>query len=220
MITKQYKEKVSVDVISIYFAEVNKYPELDPEAERDLVNKARTNNDDRGKLLKYNLWVVPSVARKFAGSSLSFIDLICEGNFGLLKAIAHLEDYKGESKFSTFVYRCVSRSILDALRKERKAQKVSLEALTQNDSSTSGNILESKVEKPDVILEKKDLIETAKAVLKNLTPKTQEIFKKRFEEDKNMREIADELEFKSHVSAYNHLKKGLAILKSRFAEAS
>jgi RNA polymerase primary sigma factor len=111
----------SDDSVKIYLRQIGKIPLLSAEEELDLARKIRENNDSFAKdvLVNANLRLVVSVAKKYIGRGLSFLDLIQEGNMGLMKA-ADRFDYKKGYKFSTYatwwIQQAITRAIADKAR--------------------------------------------------------------------------------------------------------
>lgn len=109
---KQYK-----DFIKLYFNEISKIPLLTADEEKELAYAIRYGeNEDRArkKLIASNLRLVISIAKKFLGSRLSFMDLIQEWNTGLIKAIEKFDPDK-DFKFSTYATRWIKQSITKAI---------------------------------------------------------------------------------------------------------
>jgi len=109
---KQYK-----DFIKLYFNEISKIPLLTADEEKELAYAIRYGeNEDRArkKLIASNLRLVISIAKKFLGSRLSFLDLIQEWNTGLIKAIEKFDPDK-DFKFSTYATRWIKQSITKAI---------------------------------------------------------------------------------------------------------
>ena len=78
----------SEDFQKRYFLEVGKYPQLTKEEEIDLSRKARKGDEKaKKKLIMCNLRLVISIAKSYATYNISFLDLIEEGNMGLIKAV-------------------------------------------------------------------------------------------------------------------------------------
>ena len=113
----------STDSVQMYLREVFKYSLLTPEEEIDLAKRA-ANNDKHAKqkLVNSNLRLVVSIAKKYTWSNLPFIDLIQEGNIGLMTAVNKF-DYSKGYKFSTYatwwIRQSVSRAIMDTSRTVR-----------------------------------------------------------------------------------------------------
>ncbi len=84
------------DPVKLYLKEIGKISLLSPSEERKLARKA-ANGDERAKqkLCTANLRLVVSIAKKYMGRGLSFLDLIQEGNIGLLKAVEKFDWKKG-----------------------------------------------------------------------------------------------------------------------------
>lgn len=116
------KEEIE-NIVQIYLKEMGKTALLTPEEEYELagkiVNDNRVTNDSERKLIKSNLRLVISIARKYIGRGLSFEDLIQEGNIGLMKAVERFEREKGY-KFSTYatwwIQQAITRAITDKSR--------------------------------------------------------------------------------------------------------
>lgn len=103
-----------VDSIKIYLQEINTIPLLTPEEEKQL---AKENNTK--ELVKHNLRLVVSIARHYSNCGLSFLDLIQEGNIGLLTAARKYDINKGY-RFTTYatwwVRQAISRALADQSR--------------------------------------------------------------------------------------------------------
>ncbi len=111
----------SDDSVKIYLRQIGKIPLLSTEEELKLAKKIQEDNDDFAKdvLVNANLRLVVSIAKKYIGRGLSFLDLIQEGNVGLIKA-AERFDYKKGYKFSTYatwwIQQSITRAIADKAR--------------------------------------------------------------------------------------------------------
>ena len=92
----------SDDSVKIYLQQIGKIPLLTPELELEIAKQIKHNNSQEAKdsLISANLRLVVSIAKKYIGRGLSFLDLIQEGNMGLMKA-AEKFDYSKGYKFST-----------------------------------------------------------------------------------------------------------------------
>ena len=232
MKSSQYKQGKKLDEVEIYLDQIHaERKRLSSVEERDLVEKAKIDEIFKEELLLNTLWVVPAIARKFQGSYLSFIDLIREGNLGLMKAINSIQKYEGRSKFSTYTGTAIKNEIINALRKEKLNRKISLDTLIRENLKVNldDNNLEDclmgdiglkdeKIETPEKIVGKKDELENIMGFLKKLNTETQIIFGKYFYEDKNMREIAVELDY-APSTICKKIKKGLKKLRN-YVEAA
>ncbi len=109
------------DSVKIYLRQIGKIPLLTTEEELDLAKKIQENHDEFAKnvLVNANLRLVVSIAKKYIGRGLSFLDLIQEGNVGLIKAAGRF-DYKKGYKFSTYatwwIQQSITRAIADKAR--------------------------------------------------------------------------------------------------------
>ena len=110
----------SEDPVHLYLKEIGNYPLLTLEEEVSL-SKRIENGDEKAKniLAESNLRLVVSIAKKYVGRGLSFLDLIQEGNLGLIKAVEKFDYTKG-FKFSTYatwwIRQAITRSIADQSR--------------------------------------------------------------------------------------------------------
>lgn len=111
----------SDDSVRIYLQQIGKIPLLSHEQELDLAKKIYKEHDEFSKnlLVNANLRLVVSIAKKYIGRGLSFLDLIQEGNMGLMKAAGRFDYTKGY-KFSTYatwwIQQSISRAIADKAR--------------------------------------------------------------------------------------------------------
>lgn len=109
------------DSVRIYLQQIGKIPLLSAEHEYELAKKILEERDDFSKnlLINANLRLVVSIAKKYIGRGLSFLDLIQEGNLGLMKA-AERFDYTKGYKFSTYatwwIQQSITRAIADKAR--------------------------------------------------------------------------------------------------------
>lgn len=111
---------MSDDPVKLYLKEIGGYPLLSIEEEIELAKKIEQNDDyAKQKLTESNLRLVVSIAKRYVGRGLSFLDLIQEGNLGLIKAVEKFDYTKGY-KFSTYatwwIRQAITRSIADQSR--------------------------------------------------------------------------------------------------------
>ena len=114
-------EGISVDdPVRMYLREIGKIPLLSYEKELELAKRI-LNNDEEAKqeLAEANLRLVVSIAKKYVGRGMLFLDLIQEGNMGLIKAVEKFDYTKG-FKFSTYatwwIRQAITRAIADQAR--------------------------------------------------------------------------------------------------------
>ena len=111
---------MSYDPVKIYLKEIGNYPLLSMDEEVELAKKiAEGDQYATERLTESNLRLVVSIAKKYVGRGLSFLDLIQEGNLGLIKAVDKF-DYSKGYKFSTYatwwIRQAITRSIADQSR--------------------------------------------------------------------------------------------------------
>ena len=117
---KQEVSEISDDSVRMYLREVGKIPLLTTEDEIYLAKRAEQNDESaKRKLAEANLRLVVSIAKKYIGRGLSLLDLIQEGNAGLLRAVEKFNFRKGY-KFSTYatwwIRQAITRAIADQAR--------------------------------------------------------------------------------------------------------
>ena len=109
------------DSVKIYLQQIGKIPLLSHEEEVKIAKQIKENNSEIAKstLVNANLRLVVSIAKTYIGRGLSFLDLIQEGNIGLMKA-AERFDYEKGYKFSTYatwwIQQSITRAIADKAR--------------------------------------------------------------------------------------------------------
>ena len=114
-------EGVSIeDPVRMYLKEIGKVPLLSADEERDLAMRMEKGDEDAKKrLAEANLRLVVSIAKRYVGRGMLFLDLIQEGNLGLIKAVEKF-DYKKGYKFSTYatwwIRQAITRAIADQAR--------------------------------------------------------------------------------------------------------
>lgn len=120
-----WKDEQNIDLVKAYFYDINKIPLLSSEEEQKLARKIKEGTPleskrAKEKLINSNLRLVVSIANKFPTlKNLSYMDLVQEGNLGLMKA-AEKFDYTLKFKFSTYatfwIRQSISRAIFDTNR--------------------------------------------------------------------------------------------------------
>ena len=108
------------DPVRMYLKEIGKIPLLTSEEEVELAKMIEENSEEaRRRLAEANLRLVVSIAKKYVGRGMLFLDLIQEGNLGLIKAVEKF-DYRKGYKFSTYatwwIRQAITRAIADQAR--------------------------------------------------------------------------------------------------------
>lgn len=108
------------DPVRMYLKEIGKVPLLSAEEEIDLAKRmAEGDEDAKKRLAEANLRLVVSIAKRYVGRGMLFLDLIQEGNLGLIKAVEKF-DYQKGFKFSTYatwwIRQAITRAIADQAR--------------------------------------------------------------------------------------------------------
>jgi RNA polymerase primary sigma factor len=115
-----YSDDISDDSVRLYLREIGKIPLLKPDEELALAKKV-VSGDKRAKdkMAEANMRLVVSIAKRYSGRGLDFLDLIQEGNTGLLRAVEKFDPDKG-FKFSTYatwwIRQAITRAIADQAR--------------------------------------------------------------------------------------------------------
>jgi len=108
------------DPVRLYLKEIGRVPLLTPEQEVDLAKRVEAGEQDaKARLAEANLRLVVSIAKRYVGRGMLFLDLIQEGNLGLIKAVEKF-DYRKGYKFSTYatwwIRQAITRAIADQAR--------------------------------------------------------------------------------------------------------
>ena len=108
------------DPVRMYLKEIGKVPLLTAEEEKDLAMKMEAGDmEAKKRLAEANLRLVVSIAKRYVGRGMLFLDLIQEGNLGLIKAVEKF-DYRKGYKFSTYatwwIRQAITRAIADQAR--------------------------------------------------------------------------------------------------------
>ncbi|MBR4880545.1 MAG: RNA polymerase sigma factor RpoD [Clostridia bacterium] len=115
------QEGLSIDdPVRMYLREIGKVPLLSAEVESDLAEKMEAGDENaKNQLVEANLRLVVSIAKRYVGKGMFFLDLIQEGNLGLMKAVEKF-DFKKGYKFSTYatwwIRQAITRAIADQAR--------------------------------------------------------------------------------------------------------
>ena len=150
------------DPVKIYLKEIGRVPLLSAEEEIELaMRKAQGDQFARKRLSEANLRLVVSIAKRYVGRGMQFLDLIQEGNMGLIKAVEKF-DYRKGYKFSTYatwwIRQAITRAIADQARTIRipvhmvetitKVKKVSSQLLHKNGHEPSVDEIAQELNMP------------------------------------------------------------------------
>ncbi len=168
MDVEQIGDDISLDNISlddpvkVYLREIGRVPLLSSEEEIELAVKISEGNQyAKQRLTEANLRLVVSIAKKYVGRGMYFLDLIQEGNVGLIKAVDKFDHTKG-FKFSTYatwwIRQAITRAIADQARTIRipvhmvetinRLKKVQSQLLHENGFEPSEELIAEKMELP------------------------------------------------------------------------
>lgn len=227
---------VSVDdSVKLYLRDIGQIPLLTAEQEKQLAIRMEEGDDDAKKeLAEANLRLVVSIAKRYTGRGMQFLDLIQEGNMGLMKAVDkfdHTKNYKFSTYATWWIRQSITRAIADQARtiripvhmvetinktvrtsrellqelgrdpspaeigermgitedKVREIQKIALEpiyietTIGEEEDSTIADFIEDKNSiSPSEAAEKEMLKEKLLEVLATLTPREEEVIRKRY----------------------------------------
>ena len=117
---EQYFDDATDDSVRMYLREIGKIPLLNSEEEFELAQRVlKGEKKAKDKMAEANMRLVVSIAKRYSGRGLDFLDLIQEGNTGLLRAVEKFDPEKG-FKFSTYatwwIRQAITRAIADQAR--------------------------------------------------------------------------------------------------------
>ena len=150
------------DPVKVYLKEIGRVPLLSPEEEIDLAIRIKEGDEAAKKRLsEANLRLVVSIAKRYLGRGMQFLDLIQEGNLGLIKAVEKFDYTKGFI-FSTYatwwIRQAITRAIADQARTIRipvhmvetinKVKKVSSQLLHTNGHEPSAEEISAELDMP------------------------------------------------------------------------
>ena len=112
------------DPVRMYLKEIGRIPLLTPDEELALSERINNNDEDAKRILaESNLRLVVSIAKRYVGRGLLFLDLIQEGNIGLMKAVDKFDSNRGY-KFSTYATWWIRQAITRALADQARTIRV------------------------------------------------------------------------------------------------
>ena len=174
------------DSVKIYLQQIGKIKLLSQEEELEVAKAIKETNSEaaKKKLVNANLRLVVSIAKKYIGRGLSFLDLIQEGNLGLMRA-AEKFDYSKGYKFSTYatwwIQQSITRAIADKSRLIRlpvhmietlsKIKKISTDLTIENGAAPTKEEIAYKIGMP--VQKLSALIESAQGTISIESPANQ-----------------------------------------------
>ncbi|HIX65411.1 MAG TPA: sigma-70 family RNA polymerase sigma factor, partial [Candidatus Anaerotruncus excrementipullorum] len=150
------------DPVKVYLKEIGRVPLLSADEEVELaVRMSQGDAQARKRLSEANLRLVVSIAKRYVGRGMQFLDLIQEGNLGLIKAVEKFDHTKG-FKFSTYatwwIRQAITRAIADQARTIRipvhmvetinKVKKVSSQLLHKNGHEPTAEEISAELDMP------------------------------------------------------------------------
>ena len=138
------------DPVKAYLKEIGQVPLLSAEEEQTLARAARAGDADaRRRLSEANLRLVVSVAKRYAGRGLPFLDLIQEGNLGLMKAAEKFEPDRG-FKFSTYATWGIRQSLTRAIADQGRTIRIPVHLVEHinRGRKTAGELLRKNGREP------------------------------------------------------------------------
>ena len=177
---------IADDSVKIYLQQIGKIKLLSADEELEVAKKIKEQNSEEAKkvLVNANLRLVVSIAKKYIGRGLNFLDLIQEGNMGLMRA-AEKFDYSKGYKFSTYatwwIQQAITRAIADKSRLIRlpvhmietlsKIKKISMDLTIENGTAPTKEEIAYKIGMP--VQKLTALIESAQGTISIESPANQ-----------------------------------------------
>ncbi len=148
-ILKSIQSTLSTDAIRSYLYEIGRIPLLTGEEEVILAKRIEDGDEEATQLLiTANLRLVVSIAKKYSKSNLELLDLIQEGNIGLMRAVEKF-DYKKGFKFSTYATWWIRQAITRAIADQARTIRVPVHMIeTINKFNKINNTLATKLGRP------------------------------------------------------------------------
>lgn len=119
-----FEKQITPSSLKLYLKEISKIKDINPEEEKALGERIQKgDNEALNKLVEANLRFVVSVAKRYRGSGMSFLDLINEGNLGLIEAAKRF-DPKKKVKFITYAIWWIRQAIIHAISEQSRAVRI------------------------------------------------------------------------------------------------
>jgi RNA polymerase primary sigma factor len=115
---------VGVDLVRLYFDDIKNIPLLTPEEEVELSKKIKKGDEEaRSRMIRSNLRLVITIAKKYSRYNLSMLDIIEEGNIGLMQAVKKFDHRKGY-RFSTYASWWIKQAIIRSFSMQGKTIRI------------------------------------------------------------------------------------------------
>lgn len=204
---------VSADPVRMYLREIGKVALLTAAEEVVLAKKAEKGDQESvDRLIRANLRLVVSIAKKYMGRGLSFLDLIQEGNIGLMRAVDKF-DWRRGFKFSTYATWWIRQAITRAIADQARTIRIPVHMVeTMNKFKRIQRKLEQDLERPpkpeEVAKEMGIEVEKAREIIKISQEPTSIETPVGKEEDSRLKEFIpdDDLESPFEAASYELLK--------------
>ena len=119
------------DTMKLYMQNIGQYPLVTPEEEVELAAKIKAGDKDaRAKLIRSNLRLVVKIAHDFKGLGLPLLDLISEGNIGLMRAVEKFDPSKG-AKLSSYAAWWIKQSMRRALANQARTIRIPVQSASK-----------------------------------------------------------------------------------------
>ena len=117
--------------MKLYMQNIGQYPLVSPEEEIELASKIKNGDDDaKQKLIRSNLKLVVKIAHDFKGLGLPLLDLISEGNIGLMRAVEKFDPSKG-AKLSSYAAWWIKQSMRRALANQARTIRIPVQSASK-----------------------------------------------------------------------------------------
>lgn len=199
----------SVDPVRMYLKEIGKVELLHAEEEVDLAKRIKKGDKKAAeKLTRANLRLVVSIAKRYMGRSLSFLDLIQEGNIGLMRAVEKFDHTRG-FKFSTYATWWIRQAITRAMADQGRTIRIPVHMIeTINKYKKIQRELEQKFERPAKPSEVAKImgieIDKAKEIVKIMQDTTSLEKTIGREEDSTLKDFIEDTSVKSPFESASH----------------
>jgi RNA polymerase primary sigma factor len=162
------KDRIPSDSMESYWRDIQHYEPLSRQKEIELVKLAKAGDDEAmHALVNANLRFVVSIAKEYTGYGRSFIELVSEGNFGLIEAVHRFDETRG-FKFITYAVWWIRQAILKALAEQSKAARPPMSQINDLQKvEKKAGILTQKLGRDPTLLELAESVQISLERLRN-----------------------------------------------------